>query len=571
MSGGERGPARHPPQRDWLWLLPPVLVGAFVRLFRLGPQLLLYDELHLLRAIDALDLGEILTTYLPSDSSIPLTALYEALVERGVALSELHLRLPSLAAGLLALVVVPAMLRPRLGPRAAIAAAWLVAISPALVAYSRIARTYMPVALLVFVAAMAFERWWRTGSRGAATGYVLAGAAAVWLHLGAAPIVTAPFVWAAGAKAVAWTSAARGAPGRRMVEIVLLGVALAAAFAAFLVPAWESFVALLADKSGGIPPGGTTIGQALLLQAGVARGPLLGAGAALFALLAAGGLGVLLRQRPALATLTLTMVVVNLAVLLVTAPFGTTNPLVLGRYLLVGLPLVLCWPAAGLAALWRAAGGWSRPAARPGARRAARAAVAAIVPLLVLAGPFDDRRLLYSDFLTDNDLVAFAVPLPRMASPELVPRFYRRLAAEGPGGAVIEAPGLPTWMLLSHLRIYQDVHRRRVLLAPAERTFASLDLDLANYVEPSAGDFLAAPARWLVLHRKSPWELDRVAHADGVGLPTDRPMREMAWRQSRRLRRQLRWEWGPPDHTDDVLVVYDLDRVRRERGRVSGG
>ena len=195
-AGGLRPPDRRL-GRDWQWLLPPIALGAFLRLFRLGSQLLLYDELHAPRTVVRLDLPAILTHYLPSDNSIPLTALYELLVGQGVALTELLLRLPSIVAGLLALVVVPAALWRRLGREAGLCAAWLVAISPGLVFYSRIARAYMPAVLLAFAAAIAFDSWWRTGSGRSGAGYVLAAAGAAWLHLGASPIVAAPLLWAA--------------------------------------------------------------------------------------------------------------------------------------------------------------------------------------------------------------------------------------------------------------------------------------------------------------------------------------------------------------------------------------
>jgi hypothetical protein len=543
-------------RNGWPWLVPPVAVGAFLRLFRLGPQLLLYDELHAPRTVVELDLAEILTSYLPSDNSIPLTALYELLVEWGVALSELHLRLPAIVAGLLALVVVPVALWRRLGPQAAIAAAWLVAISPGLVFYSRLARSYMPVVLLVFVAAMAFERWWRTGSWRSGVGYVVAAAAAAWFHLGAGPVVAAPFLWAAGAKAL------RPRSGRSLLAIALLGLGLAAGFAAFLLPAWESFTALLAEKSGAdLPRLGVAV-QVLFLQAGAAEA----FAAVLFWAAAAVGLAVLLRRRPAFASFTLVLVAAHLAALLVTAPFGVENPVILNRYLLVGLPFLLAWAAVGLADGWRAATG----AASPLARRAARVAVAAAVPLLVAGGPLADRRLLHSTFLTHDDFVGFATPPPAMASPDLVPAFYRRLAALPGDGAVIEAPSLPTWVWHTHLRIYQDLHRRRVLLAPAELALFEDELDLANYVEPRPAALLAAPARWLVLHRKSAWELDRVALADTVGLPLSPAMRQISRHMARRMAGHLRRHWGPPDLADEVLLVWDLDRVRRFQGGARG-
>jgi hypothetical protein len=130
---------------------------------------------------------------------------------------------------------------------------------------------------------------------------------------------------------------------------------------------------------------------------------------------------------------------------------------------------------------------------------------------------------------------------------------------------------LPTWVWQTHLRIYQDLHRRRVLLAPAELALFREELDLANYVEPRPSALLAAPARWLVLHRKSAWELDRVALVDTVGLPLSPAMRRMSRHMARRLGGHLRRHWGPPDHADDVLLVWDLDRVRRRSAASAGG
>jgi hypothetical protein len=231
---------------------------------------------------------------------------------------------------------------------------------------------------------------------------------------------------------------------------------------------------------------------------------------------------------------------------------------------------VLAWAAAGLAAAWRAAG------ERSGARRwAGRLAAGAVVPLLVLGGPLDDRRLLHSSFLTHDDFLEFTEPAPRMLSPELVPDFYRRLAAEpgdDPGhGAVIEAPALPTWVWQTHLRIYQDVHGRRVLLAPSEPEVFRDELAFANFVEPEPEALAAAPARWLVLHRKSGWELDRVDVGGTVGLPLGPEMRSMSRRTARRLGSALAARWGPPDYSDELLLAWDLERVRRSDGAGGGG
>src|SRR5579864_9345268 len=144
-------------------------VGVVLRFWNLGGQVLGGDELHAVRAALSQPLPALLTTYQLADSCIPLTALDRWLLDRGVALDEWLLRLPALASGLAALVLLPLLVRRRLPP-----AAWpffgaLVATSPLLVLYSRIARSYMPATLLGFAAVMTFDRWW-TAARADADG-----------------------------------------------------------------------------------------------------------------------------------------------------------------------------------------------------------------------------------------------------------------------------------------------------------------------------------------------------------------------------------------------------------------
>ena len=531
--------------RSRSWLLAPVAVGVFLRLFRLRSQLLLGDELHAPRIALKLDLGDLLTTYLPVDFCMPLTALYKLLMNAGVELGELQLRLPVLIAGVLALVVVPVALERRLGSAVGRGAAWLVALSPGLVLYSRIVRSYMPMTLLGFVAVMAFERWWSTRRTGPAVAYLAAGAAAVWFHLGSAPFVAAPLLWGAVA------GLRRPARWRDLGSLALLGLGLVAGWAAFLVPAWSSFVALLADKSGGGLPDLGGFGEVAKLQAGASATWA----AVLFWALAAVGLATLARRRPRLASYTALLVAVDLAAVLVLAPAGIANPLILNRYLLVVLPLVLAWVAVGLAWLAAALGKPGRPAA------------AALVALLVLGGPLLDRRVLYSSFLQGNAFLTYSRPVPQLAAGVTVSRFYRRLAAAPDEQPVIEATSLPTWLGTSELRIYQDVHHQRVLLSPQEPRLFAGGLALHNYVEPAARAFLAAPARWLVLHRRSVWELDRVETVHGVGIHVPPAARPISRRIARHLSAYLERLWGPPDFTDAVVQVWDLERLRAAAGR----
>ena len=202
--------------------------GAALRCWNLRDQVLGGDELHAVRAALAQPLPALLTTYQLADSCIPLTALDRLLLDRGLALDEWRLRLPVLASGLLALVALPLLARRRLPPAGLPLYCALLAGSPLLILYSRVARSYMPATLLGFAAALAFDRWWAAdedgdapaaparspgrasgtaastagaprarGATGWAAAYVALAALAVWFHLGTAPLAVAPLVFAA--------------------------------------------------------------------------------------------------------------------------------------------------------------------------------------------------------------------------------------------------------------------------------------------------------------------------------------------------------------------------------------
>ena len=173
---------------------PAFAVGAGLRLWRLPDQVLGGDELHALRAIHELPVSKLLVSYQLSDVCLPLAAFHRALLDAGVALTEWHFRLPSILAGVALLWIAPLLLRRHIGERAALAAGWLLAISPLLVFYSRIARSYAPVVLLGFCAALAFDAWWQERRSRHAFAYVALAALAIYFHPGAGPFMAAPFL-----------------------------------------------------------------------------------------------------------------------------------------------------------------------------------------------------------------------------------------------------------------------------------------------------------------------------------------------------------------------------------------
>jgi len=527
-----------------------VLAGLGLRLYRLAEQPLLADELHAIRAVLGLELAEILTTYLEADHSIPLSALYELRAESGTPLDERFMRLPGLVAGMLLLLAAPVAVGRWLGWDRAVVHAWLLALAPGLVLYSRIARPYAPAVLFGTLAIFAFHAWWRSGRHRWAAAYVAAAAAAFWFSPVTAPFLGAPFLFAALAKLFA----PRRGPG--LAAIAVAGLAALAALAGVLAPAWDSFFAMSEGKTGLGMVSWRSLVQTLELQAGSGRRPV----AVAVWLAALGGLASLARRRPDFALLTATAYLTQVAALWLTNPLGLAAPMIWNRYLLVAMPVALVWVAEALAVLASA-----RPRGVP--RWAPAVAAAALVAGWALAGPLAAPRFRYGSFLHAEDFVGFHRP-PAFA-PEGIPAPYRRIAEEG--GTVLELTGLPTWVHEIYLAVYQDRHRQRVLLAPAEHELFVPRVALANYVEPVPHALLAAPARWLVVHRHPIRELDRLRYAE---YPWDTPpvqlvIRQMGRRHGRRAARYFERTWGPPDAGDELIWAWDLDRVR-ERLRRGG-
>ena len=244
------------------------------------------------------------------------------------------------------------------------------------------------------------------------------------------------------------------------------------------------------------------------------------------------------------------------------SPVGHESPLVFNRYLLVSLPIVLLWIAVALA-----------PAAGGSRWRSVQWMVPATFLALVTAtGPFMDAKLWRSSFAHGDDHLAFYTPRAVVA-PRRIPVFYRRLAAEPDGGAVLEFPWLPVWRVNRAFYVYQEVHGREVVVAPPHEQLWNERLAFRNMVPGRPADLLASRARWLVIHRDLGREEDRardavVYHPLRIGIiqpHTRRRFWRLFHRSARATVERLEAEWGPPDHVERAVVVWDLDRVRRER------
>jgi hypothetical protein len=515
--------------------------GAWLRFHGLGEQVLTGDELHAVNAALSRSVGEILRnwTYFGADYSVPLTAYYRLLLDRGVVLGELGFRAPLLVASLATLLLVPRALRPRIGAGAALVLAWLVALSPMLVLYGRIVRSYALIVLLGFGALLAFERWWRTRSSAAAASYVGLAALATWLHLGAAPCVLSPFAFAAleGVHD-------RARPRATWLPLAGLALAVGGASALLLLPALGSLLEVAGQHGTGRLPTPRTWLELAQLQLGSRSLAV----TALLAAAALRGAVVLARRERALAGILACAILGQVAGLFVLAPRFLETLAVANRYLLVALPAWLAFAAVGLAT-----------PVRPGATRAVALqglAVAALLAALFATGPFAGDAWRWSSFTHGQPFLGFLGPGDRVPIAS-VPRFYRELP---PGGeAIVEAP----WANVgTHAYVaYQAVHRRPVRVASVNQLHADPRLALRNVLafEPEA--LRRSGARFVVVH------LDVRQAEEQVETPE---LQHRAWlegmpelwtvlrRAGAQLAARLEEAWGPPAYSDASLRVWDL-------------
>jgi hypothetical protein len=183
------------------------------------------------------------------------------------------------------------------------------------------------------------------------------------------------------------------------------------------------------------------------------------------------------------------------------------------------------------------------------------------VAVLLLSGPFADPRIWRSSFAHHNDFMTFMWPRPELR-PKQVPELYRQLASTPDPGAVLEYPWVPVWRVNRAFYLYQEIHGREVVVAPA-RTLLLADGRLAfrNMVPGTPEGFLASRARWLVVHRNLSQEESRIPPP----LEIDPRHRNLFRTFGPRTIARLTQEWERPDWTDRRIAVWDLERVRRGR------
>lgn len=318
------------------WLLAAFALGTFLRLDQIHAQVLINDEWHPVHQLTYYSPQHIVSTFGNADYGIPLVLFYWVEM-KWFGLSELMLRMPMIIAGLLTLVLLPMALRNRVNNRVVALFALLLAISPFLISYTRIARPYALTLLGIYVAYWCLEsavknsqvRW------KPASAYALLCGLVVWTHAITGPMLIAPLI-------VLWWNALRGngVAWRPLIKLTaLVGVLMALA----VLPPLLGDPAALAGKSGVDSITFATIYGASFLWFGTGSAVIVIAGV----IFAAIGTPMVWRALPIARWMSLGIALTVLA-LLVTRPWWVDRPLAFARYLLPAVPLLLLFVSVGI-------------------------------------------------------------------------------------------------------------------------------------------------------------------------------------------------------------------------------
>jgi hypothetical protein len=550
------------------------LIGAFLRLYLIADQVLLDDEWHALFTATAHPLVYLLRYANGAATSAPLNA-YAWILLHTTGWSEMALRLPPLACGLLALVVFPLLVRRVHGEAAASIFAGFVALSPFLTHYSRIFRPYSALALFEFAAIYSAGIWLQTGQGRFRVFYVLASAAALYFHPVAALGVLAPWgvvgallVWKAVAKPSASVPDFR--PGWR--SIVLTAALIVLVFIATLQPA------LIAENMApGPAPTIETWKQLMLMVFGTSSVVL--ASGLLVSCLA--GAWTILRADLLWGAIFALVVFLHLLMIAVCRFMGIEVPVVLARYFTILFPLAHVCVAIGLTRLAFGIGGLGL--LRKAVVRGLTVGLAILLfSLLVRTSPLLSAYAAPNNFTSHSAFIESAqfggwegryrsgfLPNDPTIGPPRMSSFYRVLPPRA--RRLIEYP----MMLGDHCNnyyLYQHRHGKQIVIGytdivddmPVDRDGVVAE-HFVNHVIRAVDDKSRLRFRNMVdildagAVRRSHADY-LICHKDLIGefLPGAQGLRRIATPGMKECVERSAHHFGPPVFEDETIVVFGL-------------
>jgi hypothetical protein len=186
----------------WTFYLLTIVVGGFLRLYLISDQIILDDDWHALNFTINHSLWYLLTHFSYAGANIIPMNAYVRMLLVSSGWSEILLILPSLVAGGASLLLFPLVLKRVFNSRTTIFFAFLFAVSPLIIFYSRVCRSYSIYTFLGFLSIWIFYEWSLTGEKKFGWLFAVTGILCVYFHFVGVIFIFVPLVCAAGIKLI---------------------------------------------------------------------------------------------------------------------------------------------------------------------------------------------------------------------------------------------------------------------------------------------------------------------------------------------------------------------------------
>ncbi len=453
----------------WFFAVLAVVVGVVLRLYMITEQILLDDEWHGLNYTFDNTFFYIFTHFVGAGATCVPMNLYQLFLLKTVGWSELLLKAPSLAAGILGPVVFPVIVKKILNRRATVIFIFLLAISPFLIFYSRFCRAYSMVAFFAFICILSLYLWAAGEGRKYGIIFVISGVLAVYFHLFAIVAVVAPLGFVFAVKLLHKPGRCDGrinvVPG--LVSFISAGTGILVLLTVLLLPAFLQSRSMVPARSDRIDME-TLMGLASMLS-GTANGYMI----VLFFGMLVFGLVRLLRQKPLLAGIFVSTAVLYFAALVISCPDSIHSPIVISRYVIPLFPISFLLVAFGAETVFEYFQGAAAIKCR-GYGGLSNLMAAVFLILLFFVGPLSQIYAGPNNFTNHSAFQESYEPLSWQQSytSDIAPGFvmqqkdlsgfYHWLLKQPRGTAVVEYP----MDMTDHnnlLYYYQHFHKKRVL------------------------------------------------------------------------------------------------------------
>jgi len=453
----------------FLLMITGLFIGASLRLYRIGSQIIWDDEWHGISSAVLHSLKYILTHFEADDNCIPLSAYYRIMLYCG-GLNEIIVRLPQILSGILILIVFPLIARKLFNYRLSLIFLFMLSISPLLIYFSRFARPYSIVVFLSFVSVFCFYFWITEGKRTYSVVYVIAAVLAIYFSPSSAGFVTAPVPYLIILYIVERKRRKVTIPIilPSLKTIVILIAGLAAGIIVCLLPA-AGTLGEITSKVGESSVDFHTLARSAFLFCGSRSYILCMVLAALFVF----GLPVLYMQDKVLFSYLLTICLLHLFFIVLSGPRLVRVSTVFTRYFLPTLPIFFIIISLALDNLH------TRLTSLYPRRRKIATPVSALVFLgllsaLFFTGPLPEAYSFPNDFTNHMDFQYkyLRLSLPRIADARksMYPQFYRNLKDQPESKLIIEFPAVISWTW-NIFHVYQRFHHWRVLIGYDSKYF----------------------------------------------------------------------------------------------------